>query len=102
MATIVLAYVLEHILCPSAYSPADVVVMEQLEFSTRSKGSRRLIEKAGAEVLYLPTPTRQTCNPTREQHGQSSSKSFARPEQDTQRSVGNRRCSKRIRMIHSR
>jgi len=48
---IFLAYV-EHILCP-ALKPGDVVVMDNLS-SHKIKGVRRLIEKAGAEVLYLP------------------------------------------------
>jgi transposase len=48
---IFLAYV-EHILCP-ALKPGDVVVMDNLS-SRKIKGVRRLIEKAGAEVLYLP------------------------------------------------
>ena len=45
------AYV-EHILCP-ALKPGDVVVMDNLS-SHKIKGVRQLIEKAGAEVLYLP------------------------------------------------
>lgn len=48
---IFLAYV-EHILCP-ALKPGDVVVMDNLS-SHKIKGVRRLIEKVGAEVLYLP------------------------------------------------
>jgi transposase len=48
---IFLAYV-EHILCP-ALRPGDVVVMDNLS-SHKIKGVRELIEKAGAEVLYLP------------------------------------------------
>jgi hypothetical protein len=48
---IFLAYV-EHILCP-ALKPGDVVVMDNLS-SHKVKGVQRLIEKAGAEVLYLP------------------------------------------------
>lgn len=48
---IFLAYV-EHILCP-ALNPGDVVVMDNLS-SHKIKGVRQLIEKAGAEVLYLP------------------------------------------------
>jgi transposase len=48
---IFLAYV-KHILCP-ALKPGDVVVMDNLS-SHKIKGVRRLIEKAGAEVLYLP------------------------------------------------
>ncbi|MGA2349284.1 MAG: IS630 family transposase [Terracidiphilus sp.] len=48
---IFLAYV-EHILCP-ALKPGDVVVMDNLS-SHKIKGVRRLIKKAGAEVLYLP------------------------------------------------
>lgn len=48
---IFLAYV-EHILCP-ALKQGDVVVMDNLS-SHKVKGVRQLIEKAGAEVLYLP------------------------------------------------
>ena len=48
---IFLAYV-EHILC-AALKPGDVVVMDNLS-SHKIKGVQRLIEKAGAEVLYLP------------------------------------------------
>jgi transposase len=48
---IFLAYV-EHILCP-ALKHGDVVVMDNLS-SHKVKGVRQLIEKAGAEVLYLP------------------------------------------------
>jgi transposase len=48
---IFLAYV-EHILCP-ALRPGDVVVMDNLS-SHKIKGVRELIEKVGAEVLYLP------------------------------------------------
>jgi transposase len=48
---IFLAYV-EHILCP-ALKPGDVVVMDNLS-SHKIKGVRQFIEKAGAEVLYLP------------------------------------------------
>jgi transposase len=48
---IFLAYI-EHILCP-ALKPGDVVVMDNLS-SHKIKGVRRLIEKMGAEVLYLP------------------------------------------------
>ena len=48
---IFLAYV-EHILCPALH-PGDVVVMDNLS-SHKVKGVRRLIEKVGAEVLYLP------------------------------------------------
>jgi transposase len=48
---IFLAYV-EHILCP-ALTAGDVVVMDNLS-SHKIKGVQRLIEKAGAEVLYLP------------------------------------------------
>ncbi len=48
---IFMAYV-EHILC-QALRPGDVVVMDNLS-SHKIKGVRRLIEKAGAEVLYLP------------------------------------------------
>jgi transposase len=48
---IFLAYV-EHILCP-ALKPGDVVVMDNLS-SHKIKGVRQLIEKIGAEVLYLP------------------------------------------------
>jgi transposase len=48
---IFLAYV-EHILCP-ALKPGEVVVMDNLS-SYKIKGVRRLIEKEGAEVLYLP------------------------------------------------
>ena len=48
---IFLAYV-EHILCP-ALRTGDVVVMDNLS-SHKVKGVRQLIEKSGAEVLYLP------------------------------------------------
>ena len=48
---IFLAYV-EHILC-AALKPGDVVVMDNLS-SHKIKGVQRLIEKARAEVLYLP------------------------------------------------
>jgi transposase len=48
---IFLAYV-EHILCP-ALKHGDVVVMDNLS-SHKIKGVQRLIEKAGAKVLYLP------------------------------------------------
>lgn len=48
---IFLAYV-EKILCP-ALKPGDVVVMDNLS-SHKVNGVRQLIEKAGAEVLYLP------------------------------------------------
>jgi transposase len=45
------AYV-EHVLCP-ALKPGDVVVMDNLS-SHKVSGVRQMIEKAGAEVLYLP------------------------------------------------
>jgi transposase len=48
---IFLAYV-EHILC-AALKPGDVVAMDNLS-SHKIKGVQRLIQKAGAEVLYLP------------------------------------------------
>ena len=48
---IFLAYI-ERILCP-ALKPGDAVVMDNLS-SHKIKGVRQLIEKAGAEVLYLP------------------------------------------------
>jgi transposase len=48
---IFLAYV-EHILC-AALKPGDVVVMDNLS-SHKVRGVRELIEKAGAQVLYLP------------------------------------------------
>ena len=48
---IFLAYV-KHILCP-ALKPGDVVVMDNLG-SHKVSGVRKAIEKAGAEVLYLP------------------------------------------------
>jgi transposase len=48
---IFLAYV-EHVLC-AALRPGDVVVMDNLS-SHKVTGVRQLIEKAGAEVLYLP------------------------------------------------
>lgn len=48
---IFLAYV-EQVLCP-ALRPGDVVVMDNLS-SHKVNGVRELIEKAGAEVLYLP------------------------------------------------
>ena len=50
-AEIFLAYV-EHVLCP-ALKPGDVVVMDNLS-SHKVNGVRERIEKAGAEVLYLP------------------------------------------------
>jgi transposase len=50
-AEIFLAYV-EHVLCP-ALKPGDVVVMDNLS-SHKVSGVRKLIETAGAEVLYLP------------------------------------------------
>jgi transposase len=50
-AEIFLAYV-EHVLCPSL-KPGDVVVMDNLS-SHKVSGVREWIEKAGAEVLYLP------------------------------------------------
>jgi transposase len=50
-ADIFLAYV-EQVLCP-ALKPGDVVVMDNLS-SHKVNGVRELIEKAGAEVLYLP------------------------------------------------
>jgi len=50
-ADIFLAYV-EHVLCP-ALKPGDVVVMDNLS-SHKVNGVREWIEKAGAEVLYLP------------------------------------------------
>lgn len=50
-AEIFLAYV-EHILCP-ALTAGDVVVMDNLS-SHKVNGVRRLIEAAGAELLYLP------------------------------------------------
>ncbi len=50
-ADIFLAYV-EHVLCP-ALKPGDVVVMDNLS-SHKVSGVREWIEKAGAEVLYLP------------------------------------------------
>jgi transposase len=46
-----LAYV-EHVLCPALKS-GDVVVMDNLS-SHKVNGVREWIEKAGAEVLYLP------------------------------------------------
>jgi len=48
---IFLAYV-EQILC-AALKPGDVVVMDNLS-SHKIRGVRQLIEKVGAEVLYLP------------------------------------------------
>jgi transposase len=48
---IFLAYV-EHLLCP-ALRPADVVVMDNLS-PHKAAGVRALIEKHGAELLYLP------------------------------------------------
>jgi transposase len=50
-AEIFLAYV-EQVLCP-ALRPADVVIMDNLS-SHKVNGVRETIEKAGAEVLYLP------------------------------------------------
>lgn len=50
-AEIFLAYI-EHVLCP-ALKPGDVVVMDNLS-SHKVNGVREWIEKAGAEVLYLP------------------------------------------------
>ncbi len=50
-AEIFLAYA-EHVLCP-ALKPGDVVVMDNLS-SHKVSGVRKLIEAAGAEVLYLP------------------------------------------------
>ena len=50
-AEIFLAYV-EHVLCP-ALKPGDVVVMDNLS-SHKVNGVRKLIERAGAEVMYLP------------------------------------------------
>ena len=50
-AEIFLAYV-EHMLCP-ALKPGDVVVMNNFS-SHKVSGVREWIEKAGAEVLYLP------------------------------------------------
>ena len=50
-ADIFLAYI-EHVLCP-ALKPGDVVVMDNLS-SHKVNGVREWIEKAGAEVLYLP------------------------------------------------
>lgn len=50
-ADIFLAYV-EHVLYP-ALRPGDVVVMDNLS-SHRVDGVRQWIEKAGAQVLYLP------------------------------------------------
>jgi len=51
-ADIFLAYV-EQVLCP-ALKPGDVVVMDNLS-SHKVPGVREWIEKAGAEVLYLPS-----------------------------------------------
>jgi transposase len=51
-ADILLAYV-EHVLCP-ALKPGDVVVMDNLS-SHKVNRAREWIEKAGAEVLYLPS-----------------------------------------------
>ncbi|MGH7593088.1 MAG: IS630 family transposase [Gemmatimonadales bacterium] len=50
-ADIFLAYV-EQVLCPQL-KPGDVVVMDNLS-SHKVTGVRELIDKAGAEVLYLP------------------------------------------------
>jgi len=50
-ADIFLAYV-EQVLCP-ALTPGDVVVMDNLS-SHKVDGVRQLIERAGAEVMYLP------------------------------------------------
>jgi transposase len=50
-ADIFLAYV-EQVLCP-ALKPGDVVVMDNLS-SHKVSGVRKLIEKAEAELLYLP------------------------------------------------
>ena len=50
-ADIFLAYV-DQVLCP-ALEPGDVVVMDNLS-SHKVNGVRERIEKAGAEVLYLP------------------------------------------------
>ena len=48
---IFLAYI-EHTLC-LALKPGDVVVMDNLS-SHKIKGVRQLVEKVGAELLYLP------------------------------------------------
>ena len=48
---IFLAYV-EHVLCP-ALQPGDVVVMDNLS-SHKAEEVRELIQKQGAELLYLP------------------------------------------------
>ena len=50
--TSVIAAYVEHILCP-ALKPGGVVVMDNLS-SHRIKSVRHLIEKVGAEILYLP------------------------------------------------
>ena len=50
-ADIFLAYI-EQVLCP-ALKPGDVVVMDNLS-AHKVNGVQELIEKAGAEVLYLP------------------------------------------------
>lgn len=50
-AEILLAY-LDHVLCP-VLRPDDVVVMDNLS-SHKVAGVRERIEKAGAELLYLP------------------------------------------------
>lgn len=50
-ADIFLAYV-EQVLCP-ALRPGDVVVMDNLS-SHKVSGVRKLLEQAGAELLYLP------------------------------------------------
>lgn len=58
-ADIFLAYV-EQVLCP-ALKPSDVVVMDNLS-SHKVSGVRKLIEKAKAELLYLP-PNSLDLNP---------------------------------------
>jgi len=50
-AEIFLAYV-EQVLCP-ALKPGDVVVMDNLS-AHKVNGVQKLIEQAGAEILYLP------------------------------------------------
>ena len=50
-AEIFLAYV-EQVLCP-ALKPGDMIVMDNLS-SHKVNGVRKLIEKAGADLLYLP------------------------------------------------
>ena len=90
---IFLAYV-EHILCP-ALKPGDAVVMDNLS-SHKIKGVRRLIEKDGAEVLYLP-PHSHDLNPI--EKAWSKLKQILRPAKARSKEALEKAIAEAIRLI---